>query len=67
MSAVTDITPLHEPIALAREMVERAPDATAAVCILVKSDGSLWYDMSGHRRVDVMWALQRMIHVLMSE
>lgn len=67
MSEVSDITPHHEPISLAREMVERAPGAAAGVCVLVKPDGSIWYDMAGHHRADVMWALQRMVHTLMSE
>ena len=67
MTEVADITPGHEPIALARDMVERAPGCTACVCVLVKEDGSLWYDMAGHQRKDILWALQRMIHALMED
>ncbi len=67
MSEVEDITPNHEPISLAREMVERAPGAAAGLCVLVREDGSVWYDMAGHQRADVLWALQRMIHTLMSD
>jgi hypothetical protein len=49
MGEVADITPTHEPISLAREMVERAPGCAAGVCVLVRPDGSLWYDMAGVR------------------
>ncbi len=67
MAEISDITPDHEPIALAKEMVERAPGCKAAVCVLVKADGKLWYDMSGHERAYIMWALQRLTHILMAE
>ena len=67
MTNLADITPKHEPIALAREMVERAPDCTACVCVLVRKNGSIWYDMAGRQRRDILWALQRMIHRLMEE
>ena len=62
---VADITPPHKPVALARDMVERAPGCTAGVCVLVREDGSLWRDMAGQHKKDVLWALQRMIHELM--
>lgn len=62
---IADITPAHEPIAVAREMVVRAPGCTAGVCILVKPDGTLWYDMAGSQRCEVLWALNRLSHVLM--
>ena len=67
MSEVADITPPHEPISLAREMVERAPGTKAGLAVLVRDDGSLWYDMAGHNRAALMWALQRMVHALMNE
>ncbi len=66
MAEIADITPAHEPIAVARDMVKRAPGCAAAVSILVKSDGTLWCDMAGHQRKDILWALQHMIHRLMS-
>ncbi len=67
MSNLADITTKHKPVALAREMVERAPNCTACVCVLVRENGSLWYDMAGDQRKDILWALQRMIHTLMEE
>ena len=67
MTDFADITPKHEPIAVAREMVERAPGCTACLCVLVCEDDSLWYKMAGHQRKDILWALQRMIHQLMDE
>ena len=63
-SQVTDITPSHNPVWLAREMVHRAPEAKAGIAILL-NDGELWYDMAGFKRQDILWALQRMIHELM--
>ena len=65
MSEVADITPAHEPIGLAREMVERAPGCVAAVCVLVREDGSMWYDSCGHHRMEVLWALEKLRHQLM--
>lgn len=65
MGKVADITPRHEPIGLAREMVNRAPGTKAALAVLVREDGSLWYDMAGHERAYIMWALQRMVNELM--
>ena len=61
---VTDITPSHNPVWLAREMLHRAPEAKAGIAILL-NDGELWYDMAGFQRRDILWALQRMIHELM--
>ncbi len=65
MAEIVDITPEHDPIALAREMVERAPGCRAGLVVLVRDDGSIWYDMAGHERAYIMWALQRMAHALM--
>jgi len=65
MSDVVDISPPHEPISLAREMVDEAPGTKAAVAILVREDGSIWYRSCGHECAYVMWALQSMIHELM--
>lgn len=62
---VADITPEHEPIALARKMAAEAIGARAGVAILIGKDGELWYRMAGRERAYVMWALQRMIHMLM--
>ena len=66
MNDVTDITPEHEPIALARKMAVEAIGARAGVAILISEDGSLWYRMAGRERAYIMWALQRMIHMLMA-
>ena len=64
---IVDITPEHAPAALAKAMLRRAPGAAAGCVVLVKEDGSIWYDMAGHKRIHVLWALQRMIHLLMEE
>jgi hypothetical protein len=63
---VADITPAHDPIAVARDMVERAPGCRAGVCVLVKADGNIWYDCAGRRSADVLWALNCMIHQIMT-
>ena len=60
ISNVVDITDPAEPISLARGMVERAPGATAAVAILVRDDGTMWYDCCGHSRMEIVWALEKM-------
>ena len=65
-SDIPDITPLHEPIGVAKDMLERAPGCITAVGILVLGDGSMWFDSAGHARKDVLWALTRMIHELMN-
>ena len=62
---IADITPDHEPIALARKMAVEAIGARAGVAILISEDGSLWYRMAGRERAYIMWALQRMVHQLM--
>ncbi len=64
---IVDISPPSEPIALARDMVQRAPGCTVAVGVLIYEDGTLWSGCCGHQRKDVLWALQRMIFDLMSD
>ncbi len=65
--SVIDITPPHLPIAVAKDMMERAPKAVAAVAALVEEDGTLWYDCAGYKRKDVLWALQKMIFEIMED
>ena len=60
MAEIHDITPPHEPIGVAKAMLARAPDATAALAVLVRKDGSLWFDVAGHQRKDILWALVSM-------
>ena len=67
MNNITDITPPHAPISVAREMVDRAPGTRAGLVVLISEDGSLWYKMAGLERAYIMWALQRMVHSLMDE
>ena len=64
-SNVVDITNPVEPIALAREMVDRSIGCKAAIAVLVKEDGSLWYDCSGHEVAYILWALEKIKHDLM--
>ncbi len=67
MTNIADITPAYEPVSMARGMVDRAPSATAGVCVLVNENGELWFDMCGHQKKDILWALHKMIHELMEE
>ncbi len=67
MATIDDITPDHEPISVARDMVERAPGTKAALAVLVREDGSMWYETAGHEQAYVLWALQHMIHKLMND
>ena len=59
-SNVIDITNPMEPIALAREMVERAPGCKAAFAVLVREDGSIWYDCCGHSKGEIVWSMEKM-------
>ncbi len=69
MSAVTDITPDHSPVAVAREMVDTAINrkATAGAWVLVSPEGTLISDCAGVRTADLVWALTRMLHEIMHE
>ncbi len=67
IDGVADITPANEPISLAKGMVERAPGAVAALAVLVKEDGTMWYDCCGHQRMHILWALQRMLFTIMED
>ncbi len=60
MGKVIDITDPTEPLSLAREMVERAPGCKAALAVLVRDDGTIWYDCSGQSRMEIVWALSKM-------
>lgn len=62
MSEVTDITPEHNPIALAREMEERAkqPDCVTGFYILIFKDGTMEYEGCADRKKDLLWALELM-------
>lgn len=68
MADVTDITPKHFPIGVAKDMMELCPSAKAAVGIVVNKDDTLWYDMCGMQRKDILWALMKlMLEVLGAE
>lgn len=54
-------------MSVARDMVELAPDARAGAYVLVHEDGKITYDMAGHERAYVLWGLQKMILLLMSD
>ena len=66
LAEVIDITPPHEPIGVAREMVRRAVGAKAGLYVLVHADGKLSWSMAGHARKDILWALERMKQELMN-
>ena len=62
MTIVKDITPDHNPISLARDMVEIAgkEDAVAGFYLIAFADGTLTFDCAGNRRADLVWALEKM-------
>lgn len=62
---IHDITPPHEPISVARNMIERAPAATAGIAVLIDPDGLIWWEMAGHAKKDILWALVKMQQELM--
>ncbi len=64
---ISDITPKHDPLTLARDMVRVAPGCAAGLYVLIERDGKVTYDMAGHQRAFILWGLQRMMHELMSE
>ena len=67
MAKITDITPKHYPLSLAKQMVEKAPGCTAGFCFLVNKDNTIWYDGAGHTQETLLWVLQRMIFILMND
>jgi hypothetical protein len=62
MTEVHDITPLHNPVSLARQMVKDAEDegSIAGFYILLNTDDSLTYQGAGVTSKDLLWALERM-------
>lgn len=68
MSAkIHDITQGHEPVALARDMLAKAPECKAGFAMLENPDGSLWFEGVGHRKKDLLWALERLKHDIITE
>ena len=67
MADVEDITPAHEPVSLIREMLDRAPGAVAAFCVLVDEDGTIWRNSCGHRKQEVLWACVKTMFDLMED
>ena len=65
LAEVLDITPAHEPIGIARQMVKHAIGAKAGLYVLMGDDDKLSWDMAGHCRKDLLWALERMKQELM--
>ncbi len=64
MAEIIDITPEHSPLALARLMLEAAPDATAGFYCLIDKDDALNYEIAGMQRKDILWAIERMKQIL---
>jgi S-ribosylhomocysteine lyase LuxS involved in autoinducer biosynthesis len=58
MAVIIDITPHHEPVSLARDMVDRAPGCSAGFYMLLDGD-ELVYDGCGMTKKDILWALER--------
>ena len=67
MDNVVDITPKHDPMGLAKEMVSRAPDAKVGIAVLIKKDGEMWFDCCGNDAAYVVYALERMKHQIMMD
>jgi hypothetical protein len=64
-----DITPAHMPIALLRaaeEQIEKEEVAAAFVLLLMEDD-TIWFDGCSYKRKDLLWALDRMKHIIMTE
>ena len=62
---LADITPPHDPVSIARDMLEKAPGCRAGLYVLIDADDRMHWEMCGHQRKDILWALQKMIHSLM--
>ena len=58
--AVSDITPLHEPISLLREALKRAEeDGIVACCVvLVHTDRGVWAETNGDSHARILWGLE---------
>lgn len=64
--SVTDITPDHSPIALAKEMLKESPDAIGGFYVLIDKDDTLTYDMAAITRKDLLWAIKKMENLLLN-
>ena len=66
LADIVDITPPHEPIGVARDMVKHAVGAKAGLYVLVSADDKVKWNMCGHSRRDILWALEVMKLELMT-
>lgn len=66
---VVDITPMQDPIGLARDMVVRAQteNCKAAFYMLVDEDDELIYDGCAEQRKELLWALERLKAILLAD
>lgn len=64
---IHDITPSHNPISIARDMVDLAPSCVAGFYVLLDKNDVLIYDGAGMKRKDLLWALERLKIELMGE
>jgi len=66
MNKTVDITPDFKPISLIRSVEEKAKESVAAFIVLVNKDGDLYYDGNGVTRQNLIWALRKLEHEIMS-
>lgn len=66
---VTDITPLHDPVSLARVMGRKAQtgEFTAGFYILVRPDGTMDFDGCADQRMELVWALEKLKLMLLQD
>jgi len=65
---ITDISPVHKPIALIREaerVIQEDGDITAAFVLMIREDDSVWFDGAADKRKDLLWAMERLKFELM--
>jgi len=63
-----DITPDYLPIGLARDVLEKVPNAKAMVVVLVMDDenDTIWSDLCGTEKQWCLWALEEMKQTLLA-
>ena len=61
MGKVVDITPNHDPMGLARDMVKAVEKEgiVAGFYVLLTEEGDLIYDGAAYHKKDLLWALER--------
>ncbi len=66
MNKIANITPNFQPIALLKANEGRAKKSTGALLVLVNKDGDLYWDGCGVSQENLLWALRKLEHEIMS-